>query len=113
MFLSLKHKVHALLALFLTAVLFGSMLGKPVHILLSHHYEETAALNNFSTSGEISNPHSDCPICNFEFCSFIPQSQVHVPKADVAFAQEITPRTADRIIIQTSHHFQLRGPPVL
>ena len=112
MFPTVKHKVHALLALFFTAVLFGSMFGKPVHILLSHHYE-TGVFNTSSTSGAISNPHSDCPICNFEFCSFIPQNQILVPKADMVFAQEVTPETADRIIHQTSHHFQLRGPPAL
>lgn len=112
MFLSLKHKVHALVALLFSVVLLGSLLVKPVHILLvSHDRAETLKVQ--SDFGVVSVLGHDCSICNFEFCSFIPQSQVHVPKADVAFAQEITPRTIDRIIKQTSHHFQLRGPPSL
>ncbi len=111
MFPVLKHKFHALVALILSAVLLGSLLVKPVHILLvSHNRADTLKVQ--SDFGVISNPSHDCSICNFEFCYFIPQSQIHVPKADMTFAQEITPRTVDRIINQTSHHFQLRGPPV-
>ena len=111
MSLSLKHKVHAFVALLFSAVLLGSLLVKPVHILfVSHDRAETLKVQ--SDFGIISNSHHDCSVCNFEFCSFIPQAPVHVPKADVSFAREITPRIVDGIIKQTSHHFQLRGPPV-
>jgi len=108
----IKRKVHAFVALLFSAVLLGSLLVKPVHILfVSHDRAETLKVQ--SDFGVITNTHHDCSVCNFEFCSFIPQSQVHVPKADISFAREITPRIVDGIIKQTSHHFLLRGPPVL
>ena len=108
----IKRKVHAFVALLFSAVLLGSLLVKPVHILfVSHDRVETLKVQ--SDFGVISNSHHDCSVCNFEFCSFIPQAQVHVPKADISFAREITPRTINGIIKQTSHHFLLRGPPVI
>jgi hypothetical protein len=108
----IKCKVHAFVALLFSAVLLVFLLVKPVHILfVSHDRVETLKLQ--SDFGVFSNSHHNCSVCNFEFCSFIPQAQVHIPKADISFAQKITPQTIDRIIKQTSHHFQLRGPPVL
>lgn len=108
----IKRKVHAFVALLFSAVLLVSLLVKPVHILfVSHDRAETLKVQ--SDFGVITNTHHDCSVCNFEFCSFIPQSPVHVPKADVSFAREITPRIIDGIIKQSSHHFLLRGPPVM
>ena len=112
MFPTVKHKVHALVALLFSVVLLGSLLVKPVHILLiSHDRAETLKVQ--SDFGVVSVPGHDCSICNFEFCFFIPQAQVYVPKADITFAVVITPRTIERIVQQTSHHFLLRGPPTL
>jgi hypothetical protein len=112
MFLTTKHKAHALLALLLSAVLFGSMLVKPMHILLVHH-DVTETLKVYSDLKVISNSHHDCSICDFEFCSFIGQQQVDVPKVDAIFAKEITPVTIACRVNQAPHYFQLRAPPVL
>ena len=112
MFLPLKHKVNALVALLFSAVLLGSLLVKPLHILLVSH-DRAETLEVHTESRAVSTPQHDCTICNFEFCFFIPQAQVYVPKADITFAVEITPRTIERTIQQTSHHFLLRGPPTL
>jgi len=112
MFLTTKHKAHALLALLLSAVLFGSILVKPLHILLLHH-DVTETLKVHADLGVVSNSHRDCSICDFEFCSFIPQSQAAVPAADAIFAKEISPATIACRINQAPHHFQLRAPPVL
>jgi hypothetical protein len=112
MFLTIKHKAPALLALLLSAVLLGSVLAKPVHILLVHH-DVAATLKVYSDFGVLSNSHQSCSICDFEFCSFIPQSQVDVPKINVNFAKEINPATIACRINQAPHHFQLRAPPAL
>jgi len=112
MFTPFRHKINALVALLFSAVLLGSLLVKPLHILLVSH-DRAETLKVHIESGAVSTPQHDCTICNFEFCFFIPQAQVYVPKADVTFAVEITPRTIERIIPQTSHHFLLRGPPTL
>lgn len=108
---ALKNKIRAFIALFFVTVLLGSLLVKPVHILLVDH-DWTEALHISSASfGVVSTPQHDCTICSFEFCFFIPQSQVQIPRADVVFIQRITPPTTDRISNQNSHHFRLRGPP--
>jgi len=109
---TLKNKIRSFLALFFVTVLLGSLLVKPVHILLVDH-DRTELLQTSATSGVVSTPQHDCTICSFEFCFFIPQSQAQIPRADVAFVQKITPPTTDRIANQNSHHFRLRGPPVV
>lgn len=113
MFQTTKHKAPALLALFLSAVLFGSILVKPLHVLLvSHDIAEVVDVP--SDLGLLSSPHHhDCSICQFEFCSFIPQVQVNVPPMAVTFAKELAPETTDCLSNRTSLHFQLRAPPVL
>ena len=109
---TLKNNIRSFLALFFVTVLLGSLLVKPVHILMVDH-GEAEALQISSEAGVVSLPQHDCTICSFEFCFFVPQSQVQIPKADVAFIQEITQPTTDRIVNQDSHHFRLRGPPVV
>ena len=112
MFSTLKNKVRAFIALFFVAVLLGSLLVKPVHILLVDH-DLTEVMQTSATSGVLSTPQHDCTICSFEFCFFIPQSQIKIPKVDVAFVQKITPPTTERITNKNSHHFRLRGPPTV
>ena len=108
----LKNKVHVLLALFLTVVLSGTILVKPVHILLVHH-ELTELTSVHSNGTTLANPdHQDCLICDFEFCSFISSTPIIVPKVAVTYATEMTPRTIDRLTNLASHYFQLRAPPV-
>ncbi|MDP4239159.1 MAG: hypothetical protein Q8904_06775 [Bacteroidota bacterium] len=108
----LKNKGRALSALLLSAVLVGTLLIKPVHILLVHH-EMTQTNGGHSGWTAITQPlHHDCPICDFEFCSFISQTHAAVPKAAITFAKELAPQTIDCLVNRSSHHFQLRAPPV-
>jgi hypothetical protein len=106
------HKSHILLALLLTAVLTGSILIKPVHILLTHHDRSgimpvTPGQKTLSILH-----HHDCAICDFEFCSFIPQKQVIVPQVTVISIIELASRTVACFTNTSSHNFQLRAPPV-
>ena len=108
----LSHKVHVLLALLLTAVLFGSIIVKPLHILLVHH-DLAEIINPHSNEITLSNPHHHyCAICDFEFCSFIPQKQVIVPQVNIIYANELALRTVACFVSGSSRHFQLRAPPV-
>jgi hypothetical protein len=108
----LKNNGRLFLALLLTAVLTGTLLIKPAHILLVHH-ELTEISTGHSDGTTVANSHQqDCPICDFEFCSFISSSVISVPKVAAVFAAELTPCTIDRPVDQSSHHFQLRAPPV-
>jgi hypothetical protein len=100
-------------ALLLLVVFTGSILIKPVHILLVHHdLTEITTIQPDKTV--VSTPaHHDCAICDFEFCSFISQHIVNLPKVSEIYAPELTPQVVDFISTQNSHHFQLRAPPVI
>ncbi|MDR3652131.1 MAG: hypothetical protein P4L34_04085 [Paludibacter sp.] len=109
---TLNHKGHVLLALLFTAVFFVSMLVKPMHILFVHHdLSEITILH--SNKPIVSNSYeNDCPICDFDFCFFVSNTQINIPKAGEIYAIELTPQVVDCIVNHTSHHFQLRAPPV-
>ena len=108
---SSNHKVHAILSFFLVSVLFGSILIKPAHILLVHHSRTKIDVKSNGISVSSPNRH-DCAICDFEFCSFIPQKQVIVPQVDIIYANELASRTVTCCFSWPSRHFQLRAPPV-
>jgi len=112
MYKTAKQSTHILLALFLTTVLAGSVLIKPAHIMLAHHnLGETPVIHPDQKS--ITNPHPHvCAICDFEFCSFIPQKQVIVPQVNILTIHELASRTVACFVSTSSHHFQLRAPPV-
>jgi len=106
-----KHTGKLLAALLLSVVLIGSILIKPAHILFVHH-EGTEIAHTQSTLKVISNFHThDCVICDFEFCSFIPQKQVIVPQVNIIYLNEPAIRTVACFVCTSSHIFQLRAPP--
>jgi hypothetical protein len=106
-------KQQTYFALLLLVVFTGSILIKPVHILLVHH-DQTQIANSQTDRKVVSTPsHHDCAICDFEFCNFISQHQVDLPKVSEIYAAEVTPQVVDFISNQNSHHFQLRAPPVI
>jgi hypothetical protein len=108
---TLNHKIHVLSSLFLLTVLLGSILVKPIHILLVHH-DLTERIEVTSHEISISNSHQqDCAICDFEFCTFIPQSQISIPQMTVIVRNEQTPPTVDCFVNTSTHLFQLRAPP--
>ena len=107
-----KHNRQALIALLLTAVLFGSILVKPVHILMFHH-EHSGLIHSLSSQKTISTHHyNDCAICDFEFCTFIPQKQVIVPQVNIITTNELAFRMVACFVCYSSHNFLLRAPPV-
>ena len=106
-----KYKAPVFLALLLSAVLTGSILIKPVHILLIHH-GQTEQTDIYSCQKTFSIHHDhDCAICDFEFCSFIPQKQVIVPQVTLISIIELTLREIACFTKTSSHNFQLRAPP--
>jgi len=103
---------NVLIALFLTTVLTGSLLIKPAHILFVNH-EQSKIIPAGSSQGVLSTLNShDCSICNFEFCSFVPQKQVAIPQVNIFSLKEPATRTVSCVICKCSHNFQLRAPPV-
>ena len=108
---TLKHNHNVLIALLLTALLFGSILVKPVHILLVHH-EKAGIIYNRTDQKTISTLHyHDCAICDFVFCTFIPQKQVIVPQVNIIPTNELAYRMVACFVCYSSHNFQLRAPP--
>ena len=105
-------KYKSFFALLLTILLFGTMLIKPVHILLVHH-ELAYSTSNDLVHKTLSTLHNqDCVICDFEFCSFIPQKQVIVPQVNIIYTHELASRMVACFVCTSSHNFQLRAPPV-
>ena len=112
MFKTIRHKVRIAYALLFTAVLIGSLLAKPVHVLLVHH-DLVETIQSYSHQKTYTNQHHhECAICDFEFCSFIPQKQVIVPQVNIIPTNELVTRMVACFVCNSSHNFQLRAPPV-
>ena len=109
-----KNKIlHSIYALFLAAVFMSTFLIKPLHIIIAHHDSHDFAIVHseratVSTAGE-----SNCPICDFEFCSFVSADKIDIQKTPECFADNFTPQTIDCQIQKSSHNFLLRAPPAL
>jgi len=107
-----RQPLRIIFALFLTAVLVGSLLVKPAHILLVHH-DLTERTTVHPDQKVITNTHHhECAICDFEFCSFIPQKQVIIPQVNILYVNELASRVVACFVSTASHRFQLRAPPV-
>lgn len=107
------HTIQSRFALLLLVVFVGSLLIKPAHSLLEHHQH---ALEIYTTTHEptvTTNHYKNCPICDFEFCSFIPQKQLSIPQTTAIVRNEQIRPTVDCLVSISSHHFQLRAPPAL
>lgn len=114
-----KFKATSTLALLLMAVFVISVAFKPVHVLFAgHHYSTEKSCQHkvceHSDQETISNQHDkSCPVCEFEFCLFVPQNQFNLPQLVVNLEEKLTPRNFSCLVHQASHHFQLRAPPAL
>ena len=108
-----NNKAHSSIALFLLTVLVSTFLIKPIHILVEHHHlPENTHFNSIYTF-QSDSEHSDCPICDFEFCSFVSSSKIELQTIPEIFAKNISPKTVDCFTHHTSHNFLLRAPPAL
>src|ERR1035437_826033 len=108
-----QFKAPSTLALLLMAVFVISVTFKPIHVLMSSHHS-TENVCKHSNSDSITHQHQDsCPVCDFEFCLFIPQNQFNLPQLVANLEEKLTSRIFSCLIQQSSHHFQLRAPPIL
>jgi len=107
-----KHTIQSRFALLLLAVFVGSLLIQPAHILFVHH----GLSDGISIKGHEKTITTDqykyCPICDFEFCTFISQKLTKVPQSIEFIAKQKIVRTFACIVKKSSHLFQLRAPPV-
>jgi len=113
MFISKNNKVHAFFALFFLTVLMSTILIKPFHIFVEHHQLPDIKLANTDHTLLSNSGNTDCPICDFEFCSFISADKVVIQKNPESFVDNIISQTTDCLIQQSSHNFLLRAPPAL
>lgn len=99
--------------MFLTSLLFFSYVVKPVHVLVVHH-NWASQIHVASDHDELSTPNRhDCSICQFEFCSYIPQDFTEIPFVAFTFSQELISAVPDGILYYSAYTFSLRGPPVV
>ena len=110
---TVRNKVHLAFGWFLLIIFFGSLLMKPTHILLVHHDRPDVVTRNFRHDTLSNYAHQECAICDFEFYYFISQDQAQLPHVKIFLTKKLTERTFTCLVCQSSHHFQLRAPPVL
>jgi len=108
-----KHTIQSRYALLFLAVFVGSLLVKPAHLLFAHHGHSEAESTHHDGQTVSNNHNNDCPVCDFEFCTFIPQKQITVPQISVIVREDQPVRTVACLAVQSSHLFQLRAPPAL
>jgi len=99
-------------ALLLLAVFVGSLFIKPAHLLLGHHELLEGICTTEHGQTVTTDHYKDCPICDFEFCTFIPQIQTCIPQMTMIVQNEQTRPTVDCLVSISTHLFQLRAPPV-
>jgi len=107
-----RHTIQSRFALLLLAVFVSSLLIKPAHSLLAHHELANGICVNQHGLSVSTNHYKDCPICDFEFCTFIPQQETAVPQAICIVYHQQSAHAVNCIIRQSFHLFQLRAPPV-
>ena len=108
-----NHIIQSRFARLLLAVFISSLLIQPVHILFVHHELSEVVCATEHELAVNTDHYKDCPICNFEFCTFIPQKQISVTHAIVVVCKEQTLRTVACLANLSTHLFQLRAPPAL
>ena len=100
-------------ALLILAVFLGSLVSKPVHNLLTQHNISEGIVTIPGEYDVTTDHYKDCPICDFEFCTFIPQERVSIPQTAEIFYKVQTSRTIDRPANRSVLLFSLRAPPTL
>ena len=108
-----KYIYQSRFALLLLAVFTSSLLIKPAHSLLAHHDHSSECCTNEHELGLTTFHSNDCPICDFEFCTFIPHKQIGIPQAIMIVRFEKSLPTIACLASISSHLFQLRAPPTL
>lgn len=98
-------------ALILLLIFAGSILAQTTHCLLPHDSEIPITSHNDQTTS-ISAKHTfHCPVCEFEFCTFIPQKQAELPANSYRIQAELVCVIHNRPVDNTLPLFQLRAPP--
>jgi hypothetical protein len=108
-----KHIIRVQLALLFLAMFTFTLVSKPLHTLLVHHNVSESYCTFQHEKSVTANHFQECFICEFEFCTYISQGQVNVPQTNVIVCEAATPQLVSCIIQRSSHHFQLRAPPVI
>lgn len=104
------HKAQV--ALLMTIVFMSSLLIQPTHSWLAHH---TAPHAPCVLDGKLSitnQTDTHCPICNYEFCLFIPQKKPAALRSTVIAFKQLTARTVTLLTLNSHPLFHLRAPPV-
>lgn len=100
-------------ALSLLIVMTFAVLVKPLHVFIIDHsclYNSVSdhlhdEFNNFKDT--------DCPICDFEFCQIIPQSDTEVPTAVSFPYHQFVVHEVDCFVENSAYYFDLRAPPAV
>ncbi|MDD4990625.1 MAG: hypothetical protein PHR83_00200 [Paludibacter sp.] len=110
---TVTHTHSSRFALLLLAVFMSSLLSKPVHNLLSRHTISEGIITIPGEYDVTTDHYKGCPICDFEFCTFIPQEQINIPQTAEIFYKVQSSKAIDAPVYQSVRLFSLRAPPTL
>ena len=82
-------------------------------MLFAHHELSEGVCVNQQGMALTADHFKACPICDFEFCTFILQKQISIPQVTLIVRNEQVPHTVACLAGISSHLFQLRAPPAL
>lgn len=102
----LKHNRLLFLVLIHLLLLWYPQMIKSVHV---HHNEHLCCLDDHGVSFDT--PEAPCPICNFEFVSFIETIPTRL-KVCLPEIQEINLPAPEITYSQLLFYFSLRAPPI-
>jgi|GEM_PF-5065082 len=100
-------------AIFMVIIFTGTLFVKSVHTLNSHSVPPTVVDQHSFHLTDDDHFDYNCPILDFEFCSFLGESNIHILVKTVNVLSVETPFViADKQSIDY-HTFLLRAPPAL
>ncbi|HCY41913.1 MAG TPA: hypothetical protein DHV48_11250 [Prolixibacteraceae bacterium] len=100
-----QNKLSILILLHLLLLWYPQMI-KSVHV---HHEEDSCCHHNHGVSFDI--PEEVCPVCDFEFVSFVQPASTQFSAYLPIVQALIIPENTD-VYIQPHFRLSLRGPPV-
>lgn len=98
---------------FLFVLFLGALLIKPIHLLFHNHHKLHAEVCLHLNNDDIfTERHETCPICEFEFCLFIPHKNTPLPQLISVFYEREIILSVSICFNQQPYSFQLRAPPI-
>lgn len=92
------------------AMILTVLLAYPGVVKSFHTHHDQVTNGAYSCATEFHPQEKPCPVCDFEFVSFISEPQVHIDYFSFSFRIVILEKT-DEAFLEFPDYFSLRAPP--